>query len=121
MHLTIKLSENKFYHYNSCCKLENTLKMFMQLFCLSGLLNSLSNKEIEIKSFFFNILSRQLSFPTNIGHYINSHSNFNLVHPNIICEKFSSYFIFPLLEYTTICKASLKKRKIIQNQHTSSN
>ena len=60
-------------------------------FCLSGLLNSLFNKVIQIKSFSYNVPFRQLRFPTIIGNYIKSQSNFVLIHHSIICEKQSPY------------------------------
>ena len=54
MHLTVKLSENVFSPHDSPCKLENMLKTVLAIvFCLSGLLNSLSNKVIQIKSFLY--------------------------------------------------------------------
>ena len=44
-------------------------------FCLAGLLNHPSHKVMQIKSFFYNNLLTQPSFPTNIGNYINSQTN----------------------------------------------
>ena len=75
-------------------------------FCLSGLLNYLSNKVIQIKSFFYNNLLRQLYFLTNIGNYINSKTNLSFIHHNFIPELPLPYYIFLLLEYTTICMES---------------
>ena len=56
-------------------------------FGLSGLLNSLLNKVIQIKTFFYKVLLTQLSFPTNIGNYIHSQSNFVFSQNSTICEK----------------------------------
>ena len=62
---------------------------------------------------------RQLPFPANVENYINSESHFVFVDYNMICEKPSSYYIFPLL-FKYVCKTSLVKRKITQNEHTTS-
>ena len=70
MHLTVKLLENVFHPHQS-----------------PGLFNSHSNKVIQINSFFYNVLFRQLSFPTVIGNYIKSQSNFVFIQRNITCEK----------------------------------
>ena len=72
-------------------------ELFLELFYLTVLLNSLSNKVIEIKSFFYKVLLTQLSFPTNIGNYINSQSKFVFIQHSIICQKHWPYSIFPLL------------------------
>ena len=66
---------------------------------------SLSNKVIQIKSYlFYNVLLTQLSFPTNIGNYVNSQSNFSFIYHNITCEKRLSYYNFLLLQYNTKSK-----------------
>ena len=72
-------------------------------FCVYGLLNSLSNKVIQIKIFTYNILWKLPFFPTNIGNSINSQSNFSFVHHNIIFKNFSLCSMFPLPECNTIC------------------
>ena len=69
---------------------------------------------MQIKSYFYNVLLRQLSFPANIGQYINSLSNLVFVYHNIICEKPSAYYVFLLLE----CKRIYME--IAQNMLTSS-
>ena len=73
-------------------------ELFLELFYLNGFLNSLLNKVIRIKSFFYKALLTQFSFPTNIGNYINSQSKFIFIQHSIICQKHSPYSIFPLLE-----------------------
>ena len=70
---------------------ENCSKIY---FCLSSLLNSLSNKVIQIKSFSYNVLFRQLPFPKNIGNYINSQSNFAFIQHSIIYEKATKSFLY---------------------------
>ena len=70
---------------------------FCNSFCLSGLLNSLSKKVVQI-SFFNNVLLRQLSFTTNTGPQINSHSDFLFIQHVITWEKHTPYYIFLLLE-----------------------
>ena len=69
---------------------------------------------MQIKSYFYNVLLRQLSFPANIGQYINSLSNLVFVYHTIICEKPSAYYVFLLLE----CKRIYME--IAQNMLTSS-
>ena len=71
---------------------------YWNYFGLSGLLNSLSNKVIQIKSFFYKVLFTQLSFPTNIGNYIHSQSKFVFSQNSTICEKYWHFQIFPQLE-----------------------
>ena len=84
------------------CKLEKMLKNVMAILFDYLLQTSLSNKVIQIKSYlFYNVLLTQLSFPTNIGNYVNSQSNFSFIYHNIICEKLLSYYIFLLLQYNT--------------------
>ena len=73
-------------------------ELFLELFFLTGLLISLSNKVFRIKSFFYKVLLIELSFPTNIGDYINSWSKFVFIQHSIICEKHWPYLIFRLLE-----------------------
>ena len=73
-------------------------ELFLELFLLTGLLISLSNKAFRIKSFFYQVLLIELSFPTNIGDYINSWSKFVFIQHSIICEKHWPYLIFRLLE-----------------------
>ena len=73
-------------------------ELFLELFFLTGLLISLSNKAFRIKSFFYQVLLIELSFPTNIGDYINSWSKFVFIQHSIICEKHWPYLIFRLLE-----------------------
>ena len=73
-------------------------ELFLEFFYLTGLLNSLSNKVIQIKSFFYKVLLTQLSFPTNIPIYINSQSKFVFIQHSIICQKHWPYSIFRLLE-----------------------
>ena len=52
-HLTVTLSENVLYPDESPCKLEKHAEnCSSKYFCLSGLLNSLSNKVIQIKVYF---------------------------------------------------------------------
>ena len=72
-------------------------ELFLELFYLTGLLDSLLNKVIQIKSFFYKVLLTQLSFPTNIGNYINSQSKFVFIQHSIICQKNWPYSIFPIL------------------------
>ena len=72
MHLTVKSSGNVFYVQKSPRKSENLLRTVLGIIFLTGLLNSLSNKVFQIKSFFYKVLLIELSFPTNIGDYINS-------------------------------------------------
>ena len=67
-------------------------------FCLSGLLNYLSYKIIQIKTFFYNNLLREPSFPTYIGIYINSQTDLSFIHHNLISELHLFYYIFTLLE-----------------------
>ena len=73
-------------------------ELFLELFYLTSFLDSLSNKVIPIKSFFYQVLLTQLPFPTYIGNYINSQSNFVFIQLRIICQKHWPYSIFPLLE-----------------------
>ena len=73
-------------------------ELFLELFCLPGLLNSLWNRVIPWKIFFYKVLLTQLSFPTNIGNYINSWSKFVFIQHSIICQKHWPYSIFRLLE-----------------------
>ena len=80
-------------------------------FCLYGLLNSLFNKVIEIKTLFCKFSWRQLSFPINIRNFINSQKNFNFVHHNIIFGKLSFYYIFPLPECNAICMQNFPLRE----------
>ena len=54
---------------------------------------------------------RQLFFPTNIGNYINSQTNLSFIHQNFISEFFLSYYIFLLLECTTICMQNFLIKK----------
>ena len=68
---------------------------YCNYFCLSGLLNYPSNKVIQIKSFFYNNLLRQLSFPTNIGNYINSQTNLTHIHHNFISQLLLSLLYLP--------------------------
>ena len=103
MQLTVKLKTNKCYHRKSSWKLENMIKTVLEIIFLFGLLNYLSNKVIQIKSFFYSNLLRQMFFPTNIGKYIKSQTNLSFIHHNFISEFFPSYCIFLLLECTTIC------------------
>ena len=98
MHLTVKLSEKKSYIIRARANLITYRKIFLQLFFLSGLLNSLSNNIIQIKSFFYNVLLTQLSFPRNIGKPTNLQSHFRFVQHNLICELLPSNYIFLLLE-----------------------
>ena len=89
------------------CKLEKMLKNVMAIPCDYLLQKSLSNKVIQIKSYlFYNVLLTQLSFPTNIGNYVNSQSNFSFIYHNITCEKLLSCCIFLLLQYNTIYTTS---------------
>ena len=66
-------------------------ELFLELFCLPGLLNSLWNRVIPWKIFFYKVLLTQLSFPTNIGNYINSWSKFVFIQHSIICQKHWPY------------------------------
>ena len=85
------------------CKLEKMLKNVIAIPCDYLLQKCLSNKVIQIKSYlFYNVLLTQVSFPTNIGNYVNSQSNFSFIYKNITCEKLLSYYIFLLLQYNAI-------------------
>ena len=77
------------------------LKIVTEFFFDYLLQKSLSNRVIQIKVLFYNVLLTQLSLPTNIGIYGNSQSNFSFIYHNIICEKLLSYYTFFLLQYNT--------------------
>ena len=110
MQLTVKLKTNKCYHHKNSWKL-NMKKTVLEIIFLFGLLNYLSNKVIQIKSFFYSNLLRQLFFPTNIGNYIKSQTNLSFIYQNFISEFFLSYYIFLLLECTTICMQNFLIKK----------
>ena len=99
MQLTIKLSKNKCYQKKRSC----AQNCSWNYFSLSGLLNYLSNKLIQIKSFFYNNFLRELSSATDIGTYINSQRNFSFIQHDFIFEFVLSYYIVLLPKYTTIC------------------
>ena len=104
MQLAVKLSKNKCYHHKSSHKLGTMLQNYsLNYFSFNGLLNYLLNKVIQIKSFFYNNLLRQLSFTTNIGNCINSQTNLSFIHHNFISELLLPYYIFLLPKCTTIC------------------
>ena len=70
-------------------------------FCLFGQLNYVLNKVIQIKSFFYNNLLRELSFPANIGNHINSQTNLSFIHHNFISGLLVPNNVFLLLQGTT--------------------
>ena len=84
-----------------CCK----------CFRLSCLLNYLLNKVIQIKTFFYNILLRQLLLQTNIENYINSQGSFDLLHHNFISDLLLSYCTSPIIKCTTICMSNFSNKK----------
>ena len=76
---------------------------------LKSLFNSYPNKV-----FFYKVVLTQLSFPANIGNYLNSQSNFSLIY-HIICKKTYptiSSFYYNVIQY--ICKTSFLKMVITQ-------
>ena len=69
--------------------------MFLQL-CL--LIRSAKFTFQETKKTLYDMLLRQLSFPTNLQYSIICQSNFVFIQHSIICEKHLPYYIFALLE-----------------------
>ena len=118
----VKFSKSKFYHHKSSCKLENMLTTVPQNIFLSGLLNYLSNKVFQIKSFSYNNLLRQPSFPRilqiTLIIKLTSVSLFIIISfLSYFCNTISSFY-YNVLQY--VCKTFLIKRKVTQNEHITS-
>ena len=103
----------RFFGGKSLCKLEKMLKNVIAILFDYLLPKSLSNKVIQIKSYlFYNVLLTQQSFPTNIGNYVSSQSNFSFIFHNIDCDKLLSYYIFLLLQYNTIYTTNVPSKNV---------
>ena len=84
-------------------------------FGLFALLNSFLNEIIQTKGCYYNVLLRQVPFPTNIGNYINSQSNFVFIQNSIIIKKTcptKSFLYYQVIK--NICKTGLLKGDITQ-------